>query len=111
MKQERVNVKIIPDNRRCKTNERFPLKLRITYRGMRKYYGTGYDACMKEWKIINSADAKSQLRKIKIAITTTESDAQKCCDGIFPFTFKKFEYEFFDKKVVFLNLTSAFDSY
>ena len=38
MKQERVNVKVAPDVRRSKNDERFSLKLRITCKGLRKYY-------------------------------------------------------------------------
>ena len=37
--------------------------------------------------------------------------AQKCCDTIKPFSFKKFENEFFDQKIKFENLTSAYDFY
>lgn len=43
MKQEKVNVRVIRDNRRQKDGLRFPLKLRLTYKGLRRYYGTGYD--------------------------------------------------------------------
>ena len=64
MKQDKVNVTVTPDNRRSKNDERFPLKLRVTYKGRRKYYGTGYDASIEEWNIINSINAKNNLRKI-----------------------------------------------
>lgn len=111
MKQEIVNVKVVPDIRRFENDERFPLKLRLTYKSIRKYYGTGHDASWEEWEIINSAEAKTGLRKIKIAIATIENDAQKCCDTIKPFSFKKFESEFFDQKIQFENLTSAYDFY
>jgi integrase/recombinase XerD len=111
MKQSKVNVKVIPDCRRLKDHKRLPLKLRITHKGTRKYYGTGYDASIEEWEIINSVDAKGRLRRIKNAIAIIENDAQRCCDVIIPFSFKKFEYDFFDQKVMFDNLKSAFDSY
>jgi integrase/recombinase XerD len=58
MKQEKVNVKVVPDTRRCKDNKRFPLKLRVTHKGSLRYYATGYDASNEEWNIINSVDAK-----------------------------------------------------
>ena len=53
MKRDKVNVKIVPDVRRSKNNERFPLKLRITYKGDRRYYATGYDASDEEWMMIS----------------------------------------------------------
>lgn len=72
MKKDRVSVKILPDIRRTKEVDKFPLKLRITYKGARKYYGTGFDANPEEWETINSANAKGELRKIKISIAEIE---------------------------------------
>jgi integrase/recombinase XerD len=70
MKKEKVGVKVVPDNRREKDEARFLLKLRITYKGRRRYYGAGYDVTNEEWKVVNSADAKGPLRKIKNKILT-----------------------------------------
>ncbi len=111
MKKERVNVKIVPDVRRSKGDERFPLKLRITYKGERRYYASGYDATDEEWNVINSADAKGKLRKIKNAIAEIENNAERCCMDIIPFSFKQFEYNFFDRKIEFENVESAFTAY
>jgi site-specific recombinase XerD len=111
MKQERVNLKIVTDIRRSKSDERFPLKLRITYKGERRYYATGYDASDIEWNVINSPDAKGNLRKIKNAIAEIENNAQKCCQEIIPFSFRKFENDFFDRQIEFQNVESAFNAY
>lgn len=43
-------VRVVPDTRRIKDGKRFPLKLRITYRGGRAYYSIGHNATRKEWK-------------------------------------------------------------
>ena len=111
MKHDRVTIAIVPDIRRVKGGEHYPLKLRITYKGVRKYYGTGYDVSMNDWDVINSPDAKAGLRKIKNALATIEIDAQKCCNEIIPFSFEKFEYEFFNKKIAYENIKAAFDTY
>lgn len=95
MKQEKVFVKVVPDIRRKKDGKRFPLKLRITYKGIRNYYGVGYDATIEEWKIINSADAKGSLRKIKNSILNVENEAQECCDQITPFLLRNLRMNFF----------------
>ncbi len=47
MKKQNITVKVVPDKRRIKDTKRFPLKLRITYRGLRAYYGIGHDATAK----------------------------------------------------------------
>lgn len=111
MKQDRVNVKVVPDIRRSKNDERFPLKLRITYKGDRKYYATGYDSTEEEWLIINSQEARASLRKIKQEISIVEKNAQKCCEEIIPFSFLQFEKDFFDEKIQFESLESAYITY
>ena len=104
MKQEKVNVKVVPDSRRSKESNGFPLKLRVTYKGDRRYYATGHDASIEEWNIINSVDAKRNLRKIKNAIAAIENDALKCSEKISPFSFRQFEKQFFDEKIIFENV-------
>ena len=111
MKQEKVSVAVMPDSRRQMTDERFPLKLRITYKGSRRYYSTGFNVTMEEWEIINSIKAKSKLREIKNSIGIIENDARNCCDSISPFTFMRFEKEFFDQRIQYENVQSAFDVY
>src|SRR5438309_7508248 len=111
MKQEKVSVRVVPDIRRMKGESRFPLKLRITYKGDRKYYGTGYDATTEEWETINSSSASGDLRKIKNEIGSTEKRALKKAEEIVPFSFKQFEKEFFEQRIRYENLKSAFDAY
>ena len=111
MKQSKVNVMVLPDTNRPKKDQRVALKLRITYKGKRRYYSTGYDASKEEWIMVNSYEAKARLRRIKNAITEIEISAQKCCDDIIPFSFKRFEYVFFDQKIIFASLQSAYGSY
>jgi len=111
MKKEKVGVKVMPDIRRMKGEGRFPLKLRITFKGERKYYGTGYDATQDEWDRINSTKAKDDLRKIKVEIAGIEKKAQTCVDEITPFSFKQFEKEFFEQRIRYESLKSAFEAY
>ena len=109
MKQSKVSVSIVPDQRRNKNNESFPLKLRLTYKGERKYYATGFDANLQEWDSINSAEVKGSLRKIKNSIAVIESNALKTINEVTPFTFKKFESQFFEQKIETESLKSVFE--
>jgi len=111
MKKEKVNVKVMPDIRRVKGEGKLPLKLRITFKGERKYYGAGYDATQEEWDKINSADVKGDLRKIKIEIGSIEKRALKTAEEIIPFSFKQFEKEFFEQRIRYESLKSVFDTY
>jgi integrase len=101
----------VPDNRRKNNENRFPLKLRITHKGNRKYFSTGYNVTSEEWEIINSINAKGKLREIKNNIVIIENDARNCCNSIIPFSFIHFEKEFFDQRMQYENVKSAFDVY
>jgi hypothetical protein len=95
MKQDKVNVKTVPDIRRIKTASKFPLKLRITYKGERKYYPTGLDASPEQWDAINSVEVKGKFQKMRIEMAEIERRAMDCVASIVPFSFLRFEWEFF----------------
>jgi integrase/recombinase XerD len=111
MKQGKVYIAVVVDNRRKKNDESLPLKLRITYKGERRYYSVGYDVTDEEWNIVNSVNAKGKLRDIKSSVAIIENDARKVCNEITPFSFVQFEYEFFDQRIKYESLQSAFDAY
>ncbi|RYE15456.1 MAG: hypothetical protein EOP45_18470, partial [Sphingobacteriaceae bacterium] len=111
MKQQLMYFKVVPDERRLKNNNRFPLKLRATYKGKRKYYATGFNANNEEWTSINSINARGLLRKIQQDIITLEKEANDCAENIVPFSFSRFEHEFFAKKIAFENIEAAYRSY
>jgi integrase/recombinase XerD len=111
MKQRNILVSIVPDKRRVKDNVTYPLKLRITYQGQRKYYATGYNASLNDYILMNENKARGELRKTNLALAEIQIKAQKCCDNLESFSFLKFEAAFFPKKVLNTNLKMAFDSY
>src|SRR5438874_2426260 len=111
MKEQKVNVKVVPDERRLKCNERFPLKLRVTYKGKRKYYSIAYDVSNEEWEIINSVQAKGNSRKIKNDIAAIEIKSQKISEEIIPFSFYDFENKFFKEKTGVYSLEVAYKRY
>ncbi|RZJ87412.1 MAG: hypothetical protein EOO60_12230 [Hymenobacter sp.] len=111
MKQQNVSFKVMPDERREKGDNRFPLKLRVTYKGKRKYYGTGFNATNPEWMAISNLNAKGTLKKIQQDIISIEKAASDCAKSISPFSFARFENEFFAKKIVFENVEAAYSEY
>jgi integrase/recombinase XerD len=104
MKEQKISVKVVPDERRLKNDKRFPLKLRVTFKGTRKYYATTFDVNEEEWAIVNSADAKGRLRKIKNEIAVIESHAQKSCENLRPFSFSQFEFNFYNGKAALQSI-------
>lgn len=59
MKQRNITIAIVPDKRRIKTDVTFSLKLRITYRGQRKYYATGYNASLNDFNLMKKNEARA----------------------------------------------------
>ncbi len=108
MRTEKVSLKMILDTRRKKTSDEFPIKLRITYNRRRKYYGVGYDATPREWEMITGNTAKGKLRKLRHTLNDIEKNAQETSDSIHPFSFSQFENEFFEDKMTFQTLESAY---
>jgi integrase/recombinase XerD len=111
MKEQKISVKVVPDARRVKNDKRFPLKLRVTYKGIRKYYATTFDVTEEEWQSVNSAEAKGRLRKIKTEIAVIESLAQKSCENLKPFLFSQFEYNFYNGKAQLQSVEAGYDQY
>ena len=76
MKQNNAICGIIPDKSRLKADDLFPLKLRITYKGERRYYATGYDSNETNWKLIQEKKARGDLRKTANALSQIQVNAQ-----------------------------------
>src|SRR6185437_270152 len=110
MKKDRVSVAILPDIRRVKEEGKYPLKLKITYKGERKYYGTGFDATDKEWEAISQGNVRGDLRRVKLGVAELEVKATAVAEKIVSFSFKQFEDQFFEKSLRFESLRSAFDA-
>jgi integrase/recombinase XerD len=111
MIKERVSVKVIPDFRRAKMGNKYPLKLRITYKGERKYYTTIYDATKVEWEEINSESVKGKLRTVRNEISKLESETSDDIEKMNTFSFQIFEKKFLKNKTEFATIKSAFDCY
>ena len=111
MKEQTVVVSIIPDKCRKKDDGTFPLKLRLSYKGERKYYATGYDANVQDWELIKADKARGSLKKKAFNLRAIRVNAENCCNNIEKFTFTKFETEFFPKTAEIVNVKQAFDRY
>ena len=59
-----ITIASILDTRRVQNNGKYPVKIRITYNRVRKYYSTGKESTKKEWESLpNSKSKHSQLIK------------------------------------------------
>lgn len=95
MKEHRVTVKVVPDTRRSKVSGKYPLKLRLTCKGERRYYNTIYDVSTEEWEAINSDQVKGRLRTMRNEISALELSAEDTIRLMDEFSFSKFEKRFY----------------
>jgi integrase len=111
MKEHRVTVKVVPDTRRSKLSGKYPLKLRLTCKGERRYYNTIYDVSTEEWEAINSDQVKGRLRTIRNEISSLELDAEETIRLMDVFSFSKFEKRFYKKSGKSRTINDFFREY
>ncbi|ANH83174.1 hypothetical protein A8C56_21270 [Niabella ginsenosidivorans] len=109
MNKQHIFTQIIPDYRRTMQDDRYPLKLKITYKGERRYYGTGYTANKKEWELINDPNPRGKYKTTRNEIVAIETKAMELVKKIVPFSFREFQEEFFEKPIKYQTLKNAFD--
>ena len=108
MKSERVLAEVIPDKRRIKKDLTYPLSLKITFKGQRRYYNTMYSLTLEDWELLNSCNCTAALKKIRYKISALEIKAAEVINTINDFSFPKFEKAFFNCSSRFDTLKSAF---
>lgn len=109
--QRRMDVKVIPDNRRTKSGERFSPKLRITLKGERKYCATGMMLSKEEWDQINSKEVRGKWLTVRNNLGTLGERALACAGKIVPFSFAVFERGGFVQAPVCQDVEAAYKEY
>jgi len=104
MNKSNITIAVIPDYRRKLQNQKYPLKLKITFKGKRRYYATGYSATKDEWQIINSGTVKGKLKTIRNEIINIESKAETKINNLSPFSFQSFQEVFFEQPIKYKSL-------
>lgn len=106
----KVTTGIILDIRRIKEDKTYPVKLRLTYKGKRKYYSIdsksevysldkdSFNKMMNPNLKINNLRFKvNDLKDIKLKLSNIQTDAKKIIDNMPVFTFEGFEKMFKSK--------------
>jgi integrase/recombinase XerD len=106
-----TGVQIVPDIRRVKTASKYPLKLRITHKGVRKYYATGLDVSDQQWEDHQQPGSKGKFQKMRIEMAEIEKKTPECVGRIVPFSFAVLEREFFRIAPGEQTLEIAYDNY
>jgi integrase/recombinase XerD len=76
---KKVLVKVVPDVRRLKNDNNTPLALRITFKGERKYYCTGYNNIVSDCEKINAMAVIRKTERIKERNLCLRNEYRKDC--------------------------------
>jgi site-specific recombinase XerD len=96
-----VKLSIYHDTRRVKLNAKYPVKLRITCKGERRYYPLPdkNDLSEADYEVVFHGDPRKKLKDIKKAINAEETRAQEIIDSLgHKFSFALFEKMFRQKR-------------
>jgi integrase/recombinase XerD len=103
MKEEKVTIAVIHETRRTLSDGTHPVKLRVTYKGQRKYYTVNFDPerkglTVKEWEKVESKNPRKAYREYSETLKAFEHDARETVKDIPEFSFEAFEKKFFNNE-------------
>jgi integrase/recombinase XerD len=102
----------ILDKRKIKTDNTYPVKLRVTFERKQQYYATPYDFTEKEFDRIMYGKKLSNSEKIlKVKVTSYENKAINVIKNLTFFTWKLFEKHYLVNKAARDTINSAFTDY
>lgn len=111
------NHKIILDLRRPKNNCLFPVKVRVTFNRVQKYYSIGLDLTISDFERTQNGSVRKELNVLKSKIIPWDNKTKNIIHQMDPFSFDEFKsklydnnehkvsdvYSLFDRKIALLN--------
>jgi integrase/recombinase XerD len=91
-----IRIAIIQDTRREKKDNKYPVKLRVTYNREAKYYPTNIDLTKDEFKNVGDKKTIDALLEVKADINEMGTNANAIIKTLRPFSFAGFEKKFTD---------------
>lgn len=105
----KVLTAIYLDKRRVKSNNSYPLKLRVSQQQEIRYYSIGIDITESDWKKVNSRSSNPELKKVRAKTTQIIYEVDSIIRDMADFTFAKFETAYLRKEKKNLKLEEAFN--
>jgi integrase/recombinase XerD len=95
-----------PVKDRTKKDKIYPVKLRLTYKGERRYYGLDYYLTKADFNKVMGPKARDKYKDLKIELSEKEKKAKILIDSMPVFSFDLFKKRFFDN----IDYTDLFES-
>jgi integrase len=108
---KRATAAIIQDTRRVKKGGKFPIKLRITYNGIVKYYQTDKNLNEVEYKRLHDEKPPKKFQEIRDDLFVLLSRAKEILHKLPNFSFPAFERKFYNESSGHPDLVNAFNDY
>ena len=111
-------IAIIHDARRSKSNGLYPIKLRITFARVQRFYQIGVDASKADFNLIQDTNAiksvststeKRRLNELKLKCDSVLVKATTIADKLDDFTFRLFERIFFRNELSIEDVYAYYD--
>jgi integrase len=87
-------IAVILDRRREKQSEKYPVKLRVTFERVTKYYQTTFDLSKQDWEKLPASRVSSELQIMRSKLKEIERDALAAIQKVGRFNFADFEKHF-----------------
>ena len=107
-----VSIKLLLEDRVTKKSGKHPVKIRVTYQRIQKYYTVrGHDYTSEEYGQIMDEKNRGEKKNIRLKLTAIETWANNLAAEMGDnFSFEEFVERFKNKKVKAKSLTDYFDS-
>jgi integrase len=90
------------DTRRMKSLGKYPVKLRVTYKRVTKYFPTILDCHKDEYEKLSAPRINPLLQEVKEKLRTVQKNASEFIDEMDPFNFYEFERDFINGNNFFI---------
>ncbi len=106
-----VTTAIILDKRiECKDNK-YAVKLRVTFNRVQKYYPVNTHLTVDEWDKVHSERPRKEFKDHLVYFTGIENKAIEIIKNLNPFSFPEFEKKFNQKPKAEANVLTSFEDY
>lgn len=102
-----VSATIILDTRRIKTDNKYPVKLRVNFQRTTNYYPTLFDLSQEDWQKLSASRISNDLQVIRDKVKELQRNAENWCKEIAPFNFEELEKKFIQHHLLFRQRKKA----
>ncbi len=106
-----VTTAIVLETRTPRKDNTFPVKLRVTHKRIRKYYGLKEYLTQEEFDRVYSSKPRGKEKELQLRFTEVETKAKDVIKDLTEFSFSLFEKYLFEEKVEKGDVFAAYENY